>query len=115
MNTRYQAVTMLHRMDTKVIQPGLQDLEDDMADASLGLNERDQDVLDLHMRHGLEGDDLAAVLEVSNQERLQARAASPGPGPESPDTSASTRDHSHHCRSPGFRRTTSRQGGRGDR
>jgi hypothetical protein len=29
--TRYQAVTMLHRMDTKIIQPGLQDLEDDMS------------------------------------------------------------------------------------
>jgi RNA polymerase sigma factor (sigma-70 family) len=38
-----------------------------MADASLGLNERDQEVLDLHMRHGLEGDDLAEVLEVSTE------------------------------------------------
>jgi hypothetical protein len=36
-----------------------------MADARAGLNESDQEVLDLHMRHGLEGDELAAVLDVS--------------------------------------------------
>jgi RNA polymerase sigma factor (sigma-70 family) len=38
-----------------------------MADAQLGLNLRDQEVLDLHMRHGLEGEDLATVLEVSTE------------------------------------------------
>ncbi|MFQ5557633.1 MAG: RNA polymerase sigma factor, partial [Acidimicrobiales bacterium] len=36
-----------------------------VSDARAGLNERDQEVLDLHLRHGLEGDDLAAVLGVS--------------------------------------------------
>ncbi len=38
-----------------------------MDEARAGLNDRDQDVLDLHMRHGLEGDELAAVLGVSTQ------------------------------------------------
>ncbi len=38
-----------------------------VAEARDGLNARDQEVLDLHMRHGLEGDDLAAVLGISTQ------------------------------------------------
>ncbi len=38
-----------------------------VVDAQAGLNERDQEVLDLHMRHGLEGEDLAEVLGVSLQ------------------------------------------------
>ena len=38
-----------------------------MTAARDGLNERDQELLELHMRHGLEGDDLAAVLGVTTQ------------------------------------------------
>jgi len=38
-----------------------------VADAGAGLNERDREILDLHMRHGLEGEDLAEVLGVSVQ------------------------------------------------
>jgi len=38
-----------------------------VADAGAGLNDRDREVLDLHMRHGLEGEDLAEVLGVSVQ------------------------------------------------
>ena len=38
-----------------------------MAEASAGLNERDQEVLELHMRHELEGEELAEALGVSVQ------------------------------------------------
>ncbi len=38
-----------------------------VSDAQAGLNDRDREVLDLHMRHGLEGEDLAEVLGVSVQ------------------------------------------------
>jgi len=38
-----------------------------VADAGAGLNDRDREILDLHMRHGLEGEDLAEVLDVSVQ------------------------------------------------
>lgn len=38
-----------------------------VAEARDGLSTRDREVLDLHLRHGLEGDDLAAVLGVSTQ------------------------------------------------
>jgi len=38
-----------------------------VADAGAGLNDRDREVLELHMRHGLEGEDLAEILGVSVQ------------------------------------------------
>ena len=41
------------------------ELADLVSDARAGLNKRDQEVLDLHMRHGLEGDELTDVLGVS--------------------------------------------------
>lgn len=55
------------------------ELQQLMVDARAGLSERDQEVLDLHMRHGLDGEDLAAVLGVSTEnayklvQRVRAR------------------------------------------
>lgn len=52
-----------------------------LRDAALGLNERDQELLDLHLRHGLDGADLADVAGLSRSQsyvamnRLRARLA----------------------------------------
>jgi RNA polymerase sigma factor (sigma-70 family) len=52
-----------------------------LRDAALGLNERDQELLDLHLRHGLDGADLADVAGLSRPQsyvamnRLRARLA----------------------------------------
>ncbi|MEO0493727.1 MAG: sigma-70 family RNA polymerase sigma factor, partial [Actinomycetota bacterium] len=43
------------------------ELRELMAEASAGLNDRDREVLELHMRHDLEGEDLADALGVSVQ------------------------------------------------
>ncbi|MEM8747653.1 MAG: sigma-70 family RNA polymerase sigma factor [Actinomycetota bacterium] len=43
------------------------ELRELMAEASAGLNDRDREVLELHMRHELEGEDLADALGVSVQ------------------------------------------------
>ncbi len=51
-------------MTTGITRDELSEL---MSEAKLGLSARDQEVLDLHMRHGLEGDDLAEVLDVSTE------------------------------------------------
>jgi RNA polymerase sigma factor (sigma-70 family) len=67
--TKPQADAGLHEavdvdMTSAVVQAELTEL---IADARSGLSAGDQEVLDLHMRHGLEGDDLADVLGVSTQ------------------------------------------------
>ena len=46
---------------------GRDELRTLMAEASAGLNEREREILDLHMRHELEGEELADVLGISVQ------------------------------------------------
>jgi len=53
-------VNMTGRLETS-------ELSQLVADAEAGLSERDQEILSLYMRHGLEGEDLAEVLGVSVQ------------------------------------------------